>query len=55
VGIWNLKRRPPVANQKPQWRDRVKNPLIKLSTQNLSYLKKCRDKDGAETKGIANQ
>jgi hypothetical protein len=39
VGIWNLKRPPPVVRPVSQWRDKGINPPIKLSTQNLSWLK----------------
>jgi hypothetical protein len=38
LGIWNLKRPPPVARQRPQWRYRDTNLPSKLSTQNLSCL-----------------
>jgi hypothetical protein len=38
LGIWNLKRTPPVDRQEPQWTDRDTNPPTKLSTQNLSCL-----------------
>ena len=38
LGIWNLKRSPPVARQESQWCYRDTNLPTKLSTQNLSCL-----------------
>ena len=57
----NLKRPPPVAKQDPPPSGRIRTPTYlptKLFTQNLSYSKKkkiFRDKDVAETEGMANQ
>jgi len=38
LGIWNLKRPPPVARQEPKRSNRDTNPPRKLSIQNLSCL-----------------
>jgi hypothetical protein len=44
MGIWNLKRPPPVAMQELEWGGRDTNLHTKLSTQNLSLIfhKECR-------------
>ena len=51
LGIWNLKKPPPVVRQEPWWNDKDTNPPTKLSTQNLSCLQQMQTDtgDGAET------
>ena len=46
---------PPVVGQESQWTNRDTNLSTKLSTQNLSLYKKYKERDGAETEGMANQ
>ena len=38
VGLWNLKRPPPVVRQYPQWRDGDTNTPSKYLNQNYSCL-----------------
>ena len=54
MGIWTLKKPPPIAGQKPPWSNRNINPPTKLSTENLPSISNADMDDGAKTKQLVN-
>jgi hypothetical protein len=55
LGIWNLKRPPPVYMQKPQWNNKDTKPTTKILSQDLSCLQEMQEWGyGVETEGMVN-
>ena len=55
LGIWNLKKLPPVVRQEPQWSDRIPTHPQNFLPKICPVYKKCKDKDVAESEGMTIQ